>query len=46
VFFPVDPQSPTALNEDQLPDYIVKLRRNEKAFIGSETNLLYVGRRA
>jgi 2-polyprenyl-3-methyl-5-hydroxy-6-metoxy-1,4-benzoquinol methylase len=45
VFLPVDPQSPTALNEDQLPDYIAKLRRNEKALIGSETNLLYVGRR-
>jgi 2-polyprenyl-3-methyl-5-hydroxy-6-metoxy-1,4-benzoquinol methylase len=45
VFLPVDPQSPTAPNEDQLPDYIAKLRRNEKALIGGETNLLYVGRR-
>jgi SAM-dependent methyltransferase len=45
VFLPVDPQSPTAPNRDQLPDYIAKLRRNQKALIGSEANLLYVGRR-
>jgi 2-polyprenyl-3-methyl-5-hydroxy-6-metoxy-1,4-benzoquinol methylase len=45
VFLPVDPQSPTAPSQDRLPDYIAKLRRNEKALIGSEANLLYVGRR-
>jgi 2-polyprenyl-3-methyl-5-hydroxy-6-metoxy-1,4-benzoquinol methylase len=45
VFLPVDPQSPTALTGGRLPDYIAKLRRNEKALIGSEANLLYVGRR-
>jgi 2-polyprenyl-3-methyl-5-hydroxy-6-metoxy-1,4-benzoquinol methylase len=43
VFLPVDPQLPAS--RDELPDYIVKLRRNEKAFIGSEANLLYIGRR-
>jgi hypothetical protein len=45
VFLPVDPRSPTAPKSDEVPDYIVKLRQNEKALIGSETNLLYVGRR-
>src|SRR5262249_51464439 len=34
VFVSVDPQSPTVLKEDQLPDYIVKLRGNERALIG------------
>jgi SAM-dependent methyltransferase len=45
VFLPVDPRSPTAPKGDQMPDYIAKLRHNEKALIGSEANLLYVGRR-
>jgi hypothetical protein len=45
VFLPVDPTSPTAAKGDPMPDYIVKLRHNGKALIGSETNLLYVGRR-
>lgn len=45
VYLPVDPRSATPPREDQLPDYIAKLRRDEKALIGSESNLLYVGRR-
>jgi 2-polyprenyl-3-methyl-5-hydroxy-6-metoxy-1,4-benzoquinol methylase len=45
IYFPVDPQSPTAPKETELPDYIAKLRRNEKATIGSENNLLYIGRK-
>lgn len=45
VFLPVDPQLPTVPRQAELPDYIAKLRRNEKALIGSEANLLYVGRK-
>jgi SAM-dependent methyltransferase len=45
VFLPIDPQASTTPSEDQLPDYIAKLRRNEKMAMGSETNLLYVGRK-
>ncbi len=45
VYRQFDTRSPMTPKEEQLPDYIRKLRRNEKALIGSETNLLYVGRR-
>lgn len=45
VFLPLDPQQPKPPNENELPDYIIKLRRNERALIGSQANLLYIGRR-
>ncbi|CAM5771658.1 class I SAM-dependent methyltransferase [Bosea minatitlanensis] len=49
VLLPWDPDSMGPLGADgqplPIPDYITKLHNNEKATIGSESNLMYVGRR-
>jgi 2-polyprenyl-3-methyl-5-hydroxy-6-metoxy-1,4-benzoquinol methylase len=45
VFLPHDRLAPASLDPAPLPDYIDKLRRNERVSIGSESNLLFLGRR-
>jgi 2-polyprenyl-3-methyl-5-hydroxy-6-metoxy-1,4-benzoquinol methylase len=51
VFLPWDPIKSSEVyrgnrGKTELPDYIAKLRRNESTCIGSESNIMYVGRRA
>ena len=45
IYCPTDPIWGRGDPEAPLPDYIAKLRRNEPTRIGSESNLLHVGRK-
>ena len=44
IYLPCDPLARN-VNDVAIPDYMAKVRRNEKSAFGSELNLLYIGRR-